>query len=224
MRHHRFAARLRLCLNLTLETATGFLDSLSNAREHGITARRMGIRGLWRTAMFNVGWAADPYEYFALDGVVNARRRSQLSDGQRRQRDLLADRRRRRVAVLLHALGDSPQQVKERLTRDWLHSRADHPDLLEQYLLARLAGRDPGAGINIVEFGRVIAVGGTWVSLPAPVRAYLAEASTYERGLYQGSYLPRRGPRLLTTNIPDSHPRRCRCCLPIGLHPATATR
>src|SRR5262249_38158116 len=112
-----------------------------------------------------------------------------------------ADRRRRHVMMLLAALGDNPDAVRASLTRHWQLAGDEWPGLLvEDYLAARLAHRDPLAAAYVDVYAWACNVGGTWIATPRPVRRPLPPAGAHERMLAPaGSRQPRRGVRA----VPD---------------------
>ncbi|HZM82163.1 MAG TPA: hypothetical protein VFC19_41115, partial [Candidatus Limnocylindrales bacterium] len=123
---------------------------------------------------------------------------SQLDPALRRQRRELADRRRRLVTMLLHALGDTADAVEASLTRHWQIAGGDIPfGLIEEYLATRLRHRDPHALIYVDAFAWTCCIGGTWVATPAAVRGYLRRAYAHEQMLRSMVARPRRGIRVL---------------------------
>ncbi len=217
---NRTSRNLNLALHLTVEITLSIIASARTDWRKAAVGRRLVAvcRNLLRSVRYYVSWAFDPHDYFAVDGDGAGRRRSRLNRGAQRQRRQLADLRRRRIGMLLQALGDTPQQVQASLTRQWLIGGADHPfDLIEDYLQARLRHRDPYAR-NGLMFWWVCEFGGTWVSLPAPVRRYLAQARDHLHMLETHTRLPRRGPRILTCAIGQqaAASRTCRCCAPVA--------
>jgi len=144
---------------------------------------RQKLAVLGRFLAYHLRTALDPREFFAVDGDFAGRRRGRLDPAGRRQRRRLRDLRRRRVRVLLDALGDSPQAVAASLTRHWQTSPADHTGypLLEDYLAARL---DRHAGHHLDVDHRLTRVGGTWLVTPPAVRGYLRHHTlTHQRQL-----------------------------------------
>lgn len=218
---NRLIRNLNLALHLSIEITLSVIASARADWRQAPAGQRLAAvcRKLPRSVRYFVGWATDPHDYFAVDGDHTGRRRSRLSAAERRQRRQLADLRRRRIGMLLRALGDTPQQVQASLTRHWLIGGADHPfDLIEDYLCTRLRHRDPYARPGLM-FWWVGEFGGTWVALPGPVRRYLAQARTHLNMLEGNSHLPRRGPRILTSATgqqPLATIRACRCCAPVA--------
>lgn len=216
----RIIRNLNLALHLTIETTLSVIASLRIEWRKAAAGSRLStvVSKLPRIVSYYVGWAVDPHDYFAIDGDGKGRRRSRLNPAEKRQRRNLSDRRRRRVDVLLRALGGTPQQVQANLTRQWLIGRADHScGLVEDYLSARLRHSDPHGMRDLLVFRWVCNVGGTWVATPAPLRRYLAGTEAHRRTLESSSHLPRRGPRTLTDAAGErtlATIRRCRCCVP----------
>lgn len=218
----RTLRNLTLTLHLTVDTVLSVIASTRfDWRQAPASHRLQNVcRKLPRTLSYYVSWAVDPRDFFAVDGDHCGRRRIRLNPAAQKQRRNLSDLRRRRIGVLLRALGDTPQQVQASLTRHWLIDGADHPfELIEDYLSARLRHRDPHALNNRGIFYWVCNFGGTWVALPAPVRRYMADAGAHLNMLEDNSHLPRRGPRILTSAAstqPMVSIRTCRCCKPVA--------
>jgi hypothetical protein len=162
------------------------------------------VRGDWHAGCRPTAWplelaracadclleVIDPCECLpAVDGTVAPKRR-ELDAGRRRARRAARDLRRRHVAMLLHALGDSPEAVEAALTRAWQHDGRGQPHLLaEDYLAARLAWRENNPWLRVRVQPWAADVGGTWVPTPRPVRAYLRD-----RALDHQRRLARRDP------------------------------
>jgi hypothetical protein len=184
---------------LSIQTASDIASSARHVwRDHRAdTSLPKLLRRLAKMCRYYLWGAVDPLTFFDIDGDSRGRCRADLDRTARRRWRGLADLRRRRVSMLLRALGDTADQVEATLTQHWQLTGDDHPfDLAEDYLRARLRYRDPSALHYIHVFRWATMVSGVWVATPAPVRAYLRRTLQHEQQLAEAyTRRPRRGPR-----------------------------
>ena len=186
--------------HLAAQTMSNIVSSTRYNRRHSYTTSPGWtlLRGFVDTCRYWLGMGLDPRTFHAIDGDGGGRRRADLNRAQRRQRRVLADLRRRHVTMLLHALGDTADEVEATLTRHW--QRAAQGDviipLIEDFLTDRLRWRDRLAHHEIDIYPWASNISGVWVAIPAPVRRYLDRSHEHRTRLEEGyTGHPRRGVR-----------------------------
>ncbi|MEJ3741806.1 hypothetical protein WEI85_00690 [Actinomycetes bacterium KLBMP 9797] len=202
MRVPPFAALLRATVTawyLAMQTASDIVHSawhLWRTERSRIPLPQL-LRRLVKICRYDLGGAVDPRMFFPIDAGVKGHRRRDLDRAGRRQRRGLADLRRRHASMLLHALGDTADEVEATLTRHWQLYGYEYADLLvEDYLVLRLLWRDRPPRHQIDVYPWASNISGVWVATPAPVRRYLQHRYEHQRRLEAAhTRRPRRGPR-----------------------------